>query len=713
MANSLAAQVPRDTVSLEMLGRQRAAADTVYANERVRELVARAAAVSGELPAELASYAARVETDLALLRSEPDGREVILQLEQVASDVEWEAGLPIVQRLTGYRAQTLGLAPSTLTFFQSPWLVPHLYGDRIDLVHTAAPLRDERGRLLRPRTVHPFAADRERVYRFAGGDTVDVITLPERRIPILRVHVKPRRAPERPALVFEGDIDLEGNSFHIVRMRGRIFAQGVRQTGGMRVLGVAMSGALFIELENAEYDQRYWLPRTQRIEAQAITSLGESRIAFRTISRFTELLANEPVAVAAALLPPDSFPYGRLLSADRATLGGFDAWRLEPGTLSSRVAARDFDAVAPTIFGRPDEPRMTLGARHLAQLIRYNRVEGLFTGAGLTVRPGRVAPDLSVRVHAGWAWAEQQARGGAELAVRRGGWELIARGERQLAHTNDFGYAYDPEPGVAPLLAGDAFDDVDRRIGSLVARQPRGAGFAWRLEAGRAGDRQVERHVERQLLSDDTTRLNRPAAEGDYWLLRATVERNAAAGGAALQPGARLRLHYEAGMGELEWQRMEAGAGIRRTQGRWTLAVRGDIGATLADPPPPQALFELGGLTTLAGYEHKAFTGDLAGLGRALLMYRLPILNAPLRLGMLVVPAIAPSPSVEIAGGWTDASSDARPILDSHGWVTSEGVRATVDLRLRLFGGGVSLGAARPISEAAPWRFVWGLASEL
>jgi hypothetical protein len=47
--------------------------------------------------------------------------------------------------------------------------------------------------------------------------------------------------------------------------------------------------------------------------------------------------------------------------------------------------------------------------------------------------------------------------------------------------------------------------------------------------------------------------------------------------------------------------------------------------------------------------------------------------------------------------------------MQRFGWQTSNGARAALDLRMRFFGGSVSIGAARPLDRAGEWRFVWGL----
>jgi hypothetical protein len=672
--------------------------DTIYETPGLAELVDRAARLNAQVPAGLESYRARVETELSLVRAEPDGRETLLQLEQVASDLFWRSDGGMLQRLVGYRSQTLGPSFSGLSFFDVPWVVPILYGERIDLVRTGGPIYAEGGAMLRRRAIHPLGALREDVYRFTGGDTVDIIVLPARRIPIVRIH--------------------------IVRMQGRLVPSG----RGRTLLDAVVQGVLFVQFETAEYDEGYWLPRTQRFESQAISRLGEERILFRAVSRFVDIHTNDPDAVRLAADPVD-FPYGRMEGDDDlGALGRFGDWRIGLGDLSAEVDARDFDAYAPPGFARTGEPRLSFGARRFSHLFRINTVEGAFTGGGLVFEPGDAVPGLAMRVHGGWAWGEGVARGGAEVSQRAGPWEFITRAERQLAHTNDFTWGLDPEPGVPPLLGADQYDFLDRRIASVIARTTRGEGVAWRFEAGRASDRNVGRHA---LDLDDypwdpadpdrvrppthigNTRLNRPIFPGNYWLGRAELRHAPSAGGISLHPGLALRLAWEGATGDLDWQRVEAGTALRRVVGRWTLGLRGDAGMAFSPEMPPQAIFELGTTNDLPGFAHKAFVGDRAAIGRASIAYTLPVFNAPIRLGSLWLPALAPAPAVGVQVGWTDASAETLQLMDRFGWSTSDGARAALDLRLRFFGGGLSIGAARPLDRDGEWRFVWSLGGGL
>ena len=687
-------------------------ADSVYETPALAALVGRVAEANANPPADLQGYKARIETELSFARTEPDGREVLLQLEQLASDLYWRRDGGFLQELLGYRSQTLGATFSGLSFFDVPWLVPTLYGDRLDLVRTRPPERNEAGALLQRRAVHPFAARRGEVYRFTGGDTINTIRLADRTIVIVRIHVEARGTPARPTLLFEGDIDLDATRMHIVRMQGRLIPSGRSSTW----LDAVATGVLYVSFEDSEWDERYWLPREQRFEAQAVSRLGEGRVVFRAISRFVDIVPNDPVALARAP-DPAQYPYGIIRGGDNlGALSQFSNWSLPLGELSAGTEARDFDDYAPpSIMPNPDEPRLTFGARYFSQLARVNFVEGVYTGAGLIYDFGGTAPGLTLRGHGGYAWSEKAVRGGAELSLQRTRWEYSVRGERQLAHTNDFTSILEPEPGVPPLFGAELYDYVDRGIGSIAVRTVGGDGWGMRAEAGYASDNNVGRNVVDLLVPDSSprpvnaSRLNRPAFEGNYALGRVAILRNPAAGGLSLQPGLGLKLSWEGTTGDLDWHRFEAGLAVRRMFGRFTVSGRGDAGIVLSDSTPPQTMFELGTAVDLPGFSHKAFTGDRAALGRFGLMYTLPIFNAPIKVGSLWLPAPAPAPSASIQVGWTDARPETLAIMEHFGWSTSNGARSAVDLRMRFFGGSVSIGAARGLDEDGRWRFVWGL----
>ncbi|MEO5510503.1 MAG: hypothetical protein ABIV28_02535 [Longimicrobiales bacterium] len=676
--------------------------DSVYSSPALRAVVERAALRNAAPPPSLRSFKARAETELSFVQSQSDGRETPLQLEQLASDVYWRADGAMKQEIVGYRAQTLGASFSGLSFFEVPFVIPTLFADRLDLVRTTGPARSESGQLLRRRTLHPFARGREAVYSFSGGDTVDVIRLAKRTISIMRVHVTPRREPVRPTLLFEGDIDLDAERLHIVRMQGRLIATG----RGSSFLSNFLQGVLYVRLENAEYDEEYWLPTVQRFEVQAVSRIGEGRTAFRGVTRIIDLVPNDESAMT-RVASLNAFPYGQLTVGAMRDISRFSDWANRIGSISEETDVHDFDMFAPPSLQPHEQSRLTFGARYLSQLVRFNPVEGVYTGLGLGYR---LSDNTRLRAHAGYAWNEKVARGGVEFAQRNGAWEYRARAERQLAHTSDFLGIQQADPGLTPIIAGDNYDFVDRRIAGLVARRFSDTGLSLRFEAARAGDRNVTRNISSV---GDSLELTGLADEGAYWIGRAELQKNTSAGSFSLQPGLGWLVRYEAATGDLDWQRAEAGVTLRRTAGAFTFATRVDGGILMSDAPPAQTLFDFRNTATLPGFDDDdVFAGDRAAIGRAMVMYSLPILRSPVRLGSLFLPAPAPSPSVGFYAGWTDADAESQLVLDRLGWRTTNGTRSSIDLRMRFFGGGVSVGAARALDTGAKWKLVWGWASE-
>ena len=140
--------------------------------------------------------------------------------------------------------------------------------------------------------------------------------------------------------------------------------------------------------------------------------------------------------------------------------------------------------------------------------------------------------------------------------------------------------------------------------------------------------------------------------------------------------------------------------------------MRLDGGIVVAKDPPPQTLFELGGLNgRLAGYEYKEFAGDRAGVGRAYAAYGFPILRAPYRLGRFLVPGLSPGLAVGLDAGWTELSTAAaRAAVLEMGEANAlsrptERIRSTAFLGLTFFSNSLQVGIARPIDGPAPWRW--------
>jgi hypothetical protein len=338
--------------------------DTVfatYATAALRTLVDRASLGNRRVPDALSGYRASVESEMAFVARRADGVEHTFAVEQIESVVRWRRDGRYEQRVIGYRSQSVGFTVSPMGMFRQAWTVPILYGNRIALffgqpdtaARSTAARRRRRARRDGPTiAVHPFADDRARVYRFSGGDTIATLKPGGRDIPIVRVRVDPRpEGATRPTVVFRGDMELDGNRAQIVRMRGHFVTIGRRPGVRTRLLASRLDAVAYVELENAEFEQRYWLPAYQRVEAQAaVPLLGDQRAVFRVVSRFRRMVPNpgdaDLVDRAVALgsdtargadqdsagraggLDPDTLrvvPH-RLTFAPRDSIDRYDAW---------------------------------------------------------------------------------------------------------------------------------------------------------------------------------------------------------------------------------------------------------------------------------------------------------------------------------------------------------------------------------------------------
>ncbi|MBW7932369.1 MAG: hypothetical protein H3C62_01905 [Gemmatimonadaceae bacterium] len=357
IAAALAIQVPAPPTGW--------AQDTVtYESARVRGIITDAVRANRRVPLSLGAYRAELESEISIGSKRPDKGELSFSVEQVASELYWDRTGAFEQRVLGYRSQTLGLQFASIGFLRNAWAVPALYGNRLALLFgtdTSRRPRVGRGSTSRSTVfaVHPLAEDRERVYRYRGGDTVVVLRMNDREIPIVRIEVEAKADVPDETVIFTGEMDLDAVRHHLVRMRGYFSRVG----GGDEHQGLLrrsrLQGIAFVELVNSELDQNYWLPSYQRFEAQAAAPfIGDARAIFRIVSRFRNY----------EITPPDGkrrlpgsvgdtlrIREHRLTFAPGDSMEHFEAWRDEIGVASSAVAATDFDDVATS--GAPLDPR--------------------------------------------------------------------------------------------------------------------------------------------------------------------------------------------------------------------------------------------------------------------------------------------------------------------------------------------------------------------
>jgi len=711
-----------------------------YSNAALAALV-QEASVRNKLPVPLQGYSVNVETEIALIIRRADGTEVTGSVEQVASTLRWARTGLYDQRVQGHRVQQAGLSVSMLSLFRVGWLNPTLYGNRLRArqnttsVDSSTAASERSARAARrsdaadtAAVVHPLAADRDRWYTYSGGDTVVTLQAGERRIPIVRVQVQPRDGITERGSLFRGELHLDASRGALVRMRGAFVRVGNwPQPGGLiaRVSGSLVDAVAFIDYENAEREQAYWLPTVQRIELQATAPMAtDGRAVIRIVSRFRDMAVDDTLrdsarVIALADSPPPRMRR-RLTFAPPDSLNAFDRWAAALGAMSQGLHSDDFDAFGPDRWRPSGAPRFDWGVPQVTDLFRFNRVEGVFTGFGGRLALRDLAPGTTLRVTAGYAWNEQAVRGRVEVQRDRGPWRLMARAGRSLDITNDFRNPLDSGSSLGALSGQDEYDYVDRTFAGVQAVRTIGAReWQWRVETGVARDDGARSQLAQTPLGRLAFRENRSVDNGTYFRNALTLAWRPDGSAEFMRPGWSGRLYAENGAGEIDYTRFEARLTARRVVGPFTAVARADAGVLLGASLPTQQLFELGRSQGLPGYEYKVFAGTQSSVVRGLLLWTGPWLRQPTVIGGgLFLPPLAPGVSVAVQSGWTGApGAAAREAVNRLGSVpdsadvlvpvstVSESWRSSVSAGFRLFSGSVFVGGAQPLERGE--RFRW------
>ncbi|MDB4888405.1 MAG: hypothetical protein JWL61_260, partial [Gemmatimonadetes bacterium] len=460
-----------------------------------------------------------------------------------------------------------------------------------------------------------------------------------------------------------------------------------------------------------------WLPAFQRTELQTTFALlGHSRAVMRILSTFSSYDVAEGNDTLTRVADSDRIPH-RTTWAPSDSISRFHDWNEPLGDATNAVTANDFDDLAPDAWKATGAPRLDFFPTNVDNYVRFNRVEGLYTGMEANLHMRSLAPGLSLGAVGGVAWSEKTVRGGAHVSLQRDLWTYGLRAERALPTTNDFIRPFEPQSGgVAALLGSvDDFDYVDRRIAlaslTRVVGSVENALVTFQLGAG--DDRAERARLQRGLFGSDDFRLNRGVSEGSYALGSVDVELHPGISGDFVQPGVGAKLHFEAGRGDIDWRRAEVILAGRRYYGPIALSAEAQGGAVFGAVIPPQQLFELGGSAGLSGYDYKQFAGDRAALFRSYASYQFPLWRVPIRVRNYVIPGLSPGLAVGLQGGWTELSSNAaRVAVRNLGAlpmpVASDGIRATIGAGITLFNGSVHIGTARPIDQPAPWKLAIG-----
>ena len=144
--------------------------------------------------------------------------------------------------------------------------------------------------------------------------------------------------------------------------------------------------------------------------------LTSGRAVFRLYSRFGSYAVSTGDSTVASDVPRAPM---RVTWAPGDSLSAFRDWAAAIGVTTASVSSSDFDDLAPDAWKHTGSPRFDLMAANPNQILRYDRVEVVYTGPAEALRFRSAAPGLTMRAFGGWAWTERTARGGASSPRHR------------------------------------------------------------------------------------------------------------------------------------------------------------------------------------------------------------------------------------------------------------------------------------------------------
>ena len=423
--------------------------------------------------------------------------------------------------------------------------------------------------------VHPLAPDAESVYDYLLADSLTLTyggAGDEVRVYELQVRPRDTSVPG-----YVGSVFLDRKSAAVVRMSFTFTPSSYVDP---------YLDYIRISLDNALWMGRYWLPYRQEVELRReipqLDFLAGSIIRGRfDIGPYDFNLDLPPTlfggrsVTAAPEAERRSFPFERGLFDDLEQEGLAPTPSLEEVRAEARriVAGKALSGLA----------RVRFQIRSVSDVLRYDRAEGLFAGAGITLRP-RTGLDLGVG--AGWAFGRGRPSGWLQLAT--GPARVVPVFEAYWDRMGDLG----PFEATAPLVSslGAALTGRDW----LDPWFTRGARFTLRgREPGEGPSASVrwERHASaRAVLDGRDFAPVRPVVEGTLAALDARVPFPLPLGGDGAFEITAARLAHRS-FGTLVLRNVWAADAPDRG---WKL--RADLSVGGATPRTPvQELFFLGG----------------------------------------------------------------------------------------------------------------------
>jgi hypothetical protein len=606
---------------------------------------------------------------LAQVGDQLQGQPRLVKADELNVEVYWHAPDVSKQIIVGWRDGRW--LPTDINYHRDHLgIVTSNFGDRI-LIGEGDEVRD---------VVHPLSADGLLRYDFALADSVRFVSRGETLL-VYELQVRPKDLTQ-PLVV--GTLSLDARSAQLVRFKFS-FTPAAYLEKELEDITVS--------LENARFEDRWWLPYRQDIEIRRGTQWLD--FPARGIIRGRWEIGDYDFDV---VLPPgvlrgpaigglrEPSDTGYVWDQTLAEAVG-DAVQPEAGEDLEALRSEAARIAGRQIIGGIQASRPAAGS--LSDLIHVNRVQGLALGVGAVFHMAERRVEVRPRI--GFGTADARVTGGLSLGLLRGGTRLTLAGDRSLRDLSDYPVISGVVNSLTSQEAGDdhgdyvLLDQVRLSLGSSLSETAQ-----WTLSAGYENATSVGVEA---TPATGTYRANPSLGAPQLFVGRAAVSLTPR----SLKPatGVRTRpvltrgaIQLEGSTGDVDFVRISGDGALEMSLGSSSLELRAAGGWGSAELPAYRS-FVLGGRGTLPGEPFRGYGGRTFMLAR--MEWDVPVPFFAMPLGAYATTGRTLTLGPFLAAGWSDRSLAGTPWRDTPGVRPVAGLAAECFMRLLRVEAGVGL----------------------
>jgi hypothetical protein len=608
---------------------------------------------ASEADSSLASYRTRAHGFVFFLAQVGEGLTEpprLVKADELDVEVYWQAPDRSKQIILGWRDGSF--LPTDIQYHRDHLgIVTNNFGDVIR-IGEGDEVRD---------VMHPLSTAGLEAYDYALGDSLSIRSAKGQTL-VREVRVRPRSF-KQPLVV--GTLYVDAGTAQLVRFRFSFTPAAYldRQLEDISIV-----------LENALYENRYWLPYRQEVEIRRRSTWLDFPV--RGIIRGRWEIEGYDLNLS---IPPPVFagaPIGGLLSPRP----GGSNWAEPFGQAIAGVARplneQDMDALRVEVeriagsraLGGLASKRLAAGS--VSDVVRVNRVQGLALGAGASFDLG--GSRVRLRPAVGYGTSDGRVTGGLGLTVGQGATQVALDASRNIRDLSDL-------PVIAPAMNSILAQESGNDHGDYVLLNSATLGVRHRV-SGRtsialtAGIEESESVGVSASPANGSYRPNPPLGVGSYRIARVDLER--ASGGIAVRRDLQGRLSLEGGEGPRDYVRATAEARWLVSLGRTELLSRTYVGVG-SDGIPPYRSFVMGGRGTLVGEPFRAYGGRTAALAHLEWRFDVPVPAIP--LGSFASTGRRMTVAPFVSAGYTARGIPGLP------WGPTDGIRPVAGVAVEWF----------------------------